>query len=311
MLWFHNTQNGELICTETTTLDDLRIQTVLDSGFFLNQKERDPKSHSHLNHELYLVEKGNCITICNNKDIPCNPGDVILIPIGTSHNVRSLSEDAVLYSLRFSCQCISGAKVNSPLYPSLFAHLEKPKQFHSQQLLSILQQLRCEFSSLLPFSTEKIQGLLQAFYAELLRQILNQNERSVISGPASSVYPIISTAKLPGYQDSVPQEYYIDMLDEFFTHLPPETPTLTELADRLHLSVSQTKRLVKTEYGVSFKQKLALARIEHSKFLMTTTQLPLEKIAERVGYNSYNAFFEAFIAQTGYSPSQYRKSQME
>lgn len=47
MRWFNNSQIGELICTETTTLHDLRIQTVLDSGFFLNQKERYPKSHNH------------------------------------------------------------------------------------------------------------------------------------------------------------------------------------------------------------------------------------------------------------------------
>lgn len=311
MRWFNNSQIGELICTEITTLYDLRIQTVLDSGFFLNQKERYPKSHNHLNHELYFVESGKCTTICNNMKFSCNPGDVIMIPIGTNHNVQSLSEGATLYSLRFSCQCISNAKVVSPLYHSLITHLEKPKQFHSQQLLSIIQQLRWEFSSLLPFATEKIQGLLQALYAELLRQILNHNANAVVSGSSSSVYPAISTTDLPGYQDSVPEEYYIDILDEFFTLLPLESPTLTELANRLHLSVSQTKRLVKTKYGVSFKQKLALARIEHSKYLMTTTQLPLEKIAEHVGYNSYNAFFEAFLAQTGYPPSQYRKTKME
>lgn len=311
MIWFHNRQSGELIFTEITVLRDLRVQTVLDSGFFLNQKERDPKSHSHLNHEIYLVEKGECITICNNTEFSCNSGDVLLIPIGSNHNVQFLSAGATLYSLRFSCQCIPNAKDVSPLYHALIAHLDKPKQFHSQNLLSVIQQLRWEFSPLLPFANEKIQGLLQVFYAELLRQILDCNAPSVVSGISASAYPTISTENLPGYQNSVPQEYYIDMLDDFFTHLPLESPTLTELANRLHLSVSQTKRLIKTEYGVSFKQKLALARIEHSKYLMATTQLSLEKIAELVGYNSYNAFFEAFLAQTGYPPSQYRKSKLD
>lgn len=291
MVWFENRQTKELIGMETTVLGQYRIQTVLDSGFFLHRKQRDPKAHNHLNHELYVIESGHCTAQCGDTVYECGTGDLLLIPIGIEHHVRTMSEDASLYSMRFSCQ-------NLPLSRS-------PLPLHSPQLLTLMQMMRQELARLQPFAPEKFHGLLQAFYAEFLRLLENPGQESV---PAQSiVYPPERISKLPGYQAGIPQEYYIDMLDEFFTHLPVETPTLTTLADRLHLSISQTKRLIKDKYGIPFQQKLMQTRIEHSKHLMHTTSLSLEQIAEAVGYHSYNTFFDAFCAQVGQTPSQYRK----
>ena len=50
-------------------------------------------------------------------------------------------------------------------------------------------------------------------------------------------------------------------------------------------------------------------KIEQSKNLMSATDLSLEKISKAVGYESYNAFFDAFRTQTGISPSDYRQLQ--
>ncbi len=293
MQWFRNRQTEELICMETTMLSGIRIQTVLDTGFFLTHKQRDPKAHDHLNYELYVMESGTCTAQCNETVFSCEAGDLLFIPIGTAHHVRTLSEDALLYSLRFSCQG--------------FPLPEHPLPIHSPQMLTLLQQIRRELAHLQPFAPEKFQGLLQAFYAEFLRML--GDPKPNISDPVtpSIVFTPDRIRKLPGYQASIPQEYYIDMLDEFFTHLPPETATLTELAGRLHLSISQTKRMIKAKYGISFQQKLIQSRIEYSMHLMHTTTLSLEQIAERVGYRSYNTFFDTFCAQVGQTPSQYRK----
>lgn len=293
MLWFNNRQINELICMEITTLGEFRIQTVMDSGFFLHQKERDSKAHNHLNHELYFVENGTCTARCGDKVFTCQSGDILFIPIGTEHHVHTLSCDASLYSFRFSCP-----KTRIPKQPLLL---------HSVQLLMLLQQMRRELALLQPFASEKFQGLLQAFYAGFFRLLDHPEADESTLITSSIVYDPDCISKLPGYQSGIPQEYYIDMLDEFFTHLPTETPTLTELANRLHLSISQTKRLIKSKYGISFQQKLLQTRIEHSKHLMRTTSLSLEQIAEQVGYHSYHTFFDAFCAQTGETPSQYRK----
>ena len=290
MQWFHNRQTEDLICMETTVLDRLRFQTVLDSGFFLHQKARDPKAHNHLNHELYVIEKGVCTADVGGTPFSCTAGDLLFIPAGTDHRAGTLSPSDLLYSLRFSCQGL--------------ALPDQPTPLHSPQILTLVRQMRATLAQADADTPARFARLLCAFYAEFLLLL----HPPITADEAVSVcFSPKQVKQLPGYQAAIPQEYYIDMLDEFFTHLPTETPTLTELANRLHLSISQTKRMIKDKYGISFQQKLIQSRIEYSKHLMHTTDLSLEEIAARIGYHSYNTFFEAFCAQTGESPSHYRR----
>ena len=292
---------------ETTHLGGLRIHTVLDSGFFLFQKKRTPEIHTHLNNEVYFIEKGSCTVTCDDEVYSCSEGDILLIPIGASHKLRDLSCDASIYSLRFSSSSDSDDKSQATEAEKLSSLLKSPAKLHSDYLLGILRQLRWEISRQLNLSSEKVQGLLQIFYAEFLRDLSDPSLCDCDFATGSINYSSAQVQKLPGYQKNVPQEYYIDLLDDFFTNPPAEKATLPELANRLHLSLSQTKRFINAQYGISFQQKLVTSRINHSKHLMLTTSLSLEQIAEQIGYNSYNAFFEAFYAQTGKTPSQYRK----
>jgi len=57
-----------------------------------------------------------------------------------------------------------------------------------------------------------------------------------------------------------------------------------------------------------FSKKLIKTKIEQSQRLIATTDLSLEEISKRVGYGSYNAFFDAFHSLTGKTPSSYRQA---
>lgn len=291
MLWFEN--RGDTVCTVTVNLADFRIQSVLDAGFFLYRKKRDHDNHAHLNYELYFAEAGTCVAQCNGRDYTCKQDDFLLLPIGAEHHVVSLSEDASIYSFRFSLRS-EGEEIP--------ARLQNPIQGSLADGIALLKQIRWEFAKQRPLCQETIKGLFCAFYGRLFRRVLFDTALPEMPKAFS-----VQLSHLPGYRKNIPQEFYIDLLDEFFTHLPLEKNTLPDLADRLHMSVSQTQRLVKSHYGISFQQKLIQAKIQKSKRLMTGTKLSLEEIAQKVGYRSYNAFFEAFLSQTGKTPSQYRQ----
>ncbi len=292
MLWFEN--RGDTVCTVSVCLKDLKIQTVLDAGFFLHRKSRDPNTHAHLNYELYFVENGTCVARCNGRDYTCQENDFLCLPIGAEHHVAHLSEDASIYSFRFSLRS-DGEET--------LAQLQSPIQGVLPEGIALLKEIRWEFAKQLPLCQETVEGLFGAFYSRLFRKMLYDAHLPEMPQAFS-----VKLTNLPGYRKNIPQEFYIDLLDEFFTHLPLERNTLTDLAERLHMSVSQTQRLVKSHYGMSFQQKLIQSKIQKSKRLISTTDLSLEEISQRVGYNSYNAFFEAFLAQTGESPSQHRES---
>ena len=64
---------------ETNTLENLRVQTVFDQGFFLYQKERDLNVHRHLNHELYFIEEGTVELLCEEELFSCTENDIFFI----------------------------------------------------------------------------------------------------------------------------------------------------------------------------------------------------------------------------------------
>jgi len=304
MLWFQNKRTGDMICMETTILGQLRIQTVLDSGFYCYQKPRDPNPHCHLNHEVYFVDAGSCTTRCTGREYVCEADDLLLINAGAEHSVQQLTKEASLYSFR--CSFYPICEQEQTLYMKLLECIREPLHLRGQtSLVTLLKQIRWELAQQQMLCEEKLQGLLQVFYVEWMRCLLDVASVPVADHPFS-VTPG-SGQGLKGFRENTPQEFYMDILDEFFTHLPIENTTLTELAGRLYLSVSQTQRLIKRYYGMSFQQKLIHAKIRKSMRLMATTDTSLERIAEQVGYDSYNAFFEAFTALTGKTPSQYRQ----
>lgn len=314
MFWFNN--KGNPIYMETNTLENLRVQTVFDQGFFLYQKERDLNVHRHLNHELYFIEEGTVELLCEEELFSCTENDIFFIPAGKAHNVQTLSKDASLYSLRFSLS--KDASLPSPSQtchgkdfccaPAKSPALQSPQLFPDKKELSVyIHRIRAELYLQNLFASDMIQGLLQIFYGDLLRLLLNPSGMPRLPQHFSIAFDYQNPECINGYRSDIPQEFYIDLMDEYFTHFYQKSPSLQNLADQLHLSISQTQRLLKNHYGLSFREKLTQTRIDAAKHLMSTTTLSMEAIAEQIGYSSYNGFFEAFCNHMGMTPSQYRQ----
>ncbi|UUZ80301.1 helix-turn-helix transcriptional regulator [Paenibacillus sp. P26] len=83
--------------------------------------------------------------------------------------------------------------------------------------------------------------------------------------------------------------------------------TLEQAAERLQVSPVYFGRVFKQELGVSFGQHLTQTRIKRAIQLLTSTDLSILEIAERVGYHSQHYFSTSFRKTTGMSPIQYRK----
>ena len=85
------------------------------------------------------------------------------------------------------------------------------------------------------------------------------------------------------------------IISEFFVNHYNEDVTLNDLARDLHLCTKQTDRLVQRTMGESFSKVLLRFRIETAKrLLQTDPTLTLAKVAQMVGYGSYNGFWKAF-----------------
>lgn len=83
--------------------------------------------------------------------------------------------------------------------------------------------------------------------------------------------------------------------------------SLTDVAEHFSVSLGYVSRIFKQDMGIGFKGYLDNTRIEEAKKLLTSTQMTINRIAEKVGCNNVRSFIRTFKNHTGYSPKEYRE----
>lgn len=79
------------------------------------------------------------------------------------------------------------------------------------------------------------------------------------------------------------------------------------LSHELTMSKSCFQHLYKSFFGVSPLTDVILSRIEHAKYLLSTTDISINKISEMCGYNNDIHFMRQFKKQTKLTPMNYRE----
>ena len=78
------------------------------------------------------------------------------------------------------------------------------------------------------------------------------------------------------------------------------------LTDIFYLDPDYASKLFKQELGISFKNYLIQKRIDVAKDLLVNTDLPINTIADNVGYGNYSYFTRIFKKVIGVTPIEYR-----
>ncbi len=86
-----------------------------------------------------------------------------------------------------------------------------------------------------------------------------------------------------------------------------ENIRIEELASAMAVSNRTLIRRFKQSTGDSPVQHIQKLRIERSKYLLETSNLPASEVMERVGYQDSSSFGQIFKRHTGLTPGQYRQ----
>ncbi|HZF32138.1 MAG TPA: helix-turn-helix transcriptional regulator, partial [Gammaproteobacteria bacterium] len=78
------------------------------------------------------------------------------------------------------------------------------------------------------------------------------------------------------------------------------------LVARVPTSKRNLTRRFRDATGESPKEYIQRVRIDRAKSLLETSDMPVEQIAERVGYADTSAFTRQFSRQTMMTPKEYR-----
>lgn len=86
-----------------------------------------------------------------------------------------------------------------------------------------------------------------------------------------------------------------------------EELSLDSMSSILKLTPQYISKLIKDITGINFLDYLTSVRIKKSEQLLLKTDLPVQQVAERVGYVCYRTYLEQFKVHTGMIPTQYRR----
>lgn len=218
-------------------------------------------------------------------------GDVVLIPPETPHIWLARSRTAEPYTgYRFCLEAEYVANLKK-IWPDLF----------------ISGDSQCNFIRTMGSIWEPIGEVFRVLYEEVHFKsvgweaaaltgsiyLLVQLDRAIINNPSASV-----------------QRQQTDLVETVIsyvkTHLG-EKITLEDVAQKFWVSSSTITHLFNRRLGISFYKYVMGLRLAEAKNLISEG-MPMEKIAIRVGFGDYSAFYRAFKKEFGVSPRQYLQS---
>ncbi|MFA9354636.1 AraC family transcriptional regulator [Pediococcus pentosaceus] len=244
-------------------------------------------AHAHTFLEMNYILQGTATETLNGKKIELKKGDLLLLDVGASHSIDTLSENDILINILFKEQVISInllndlRRSNSILYDFLIDRslgvdstlknnflLFKRKPGH--EISDVLDKIIEEYYLKRDFSNSIIKSYLQVLLVELVRNYpLNTDDR-----PTKSQILITKILK------QISENY--------------RTICLDELAHRYKYNKNYLANLFKGETGKTFTQMVTQQRLIQAHNLITSSNSPITEIMHKVGINNKTFFYKKY-----------------
>jgi AraC family transcriptional regulator of arabinose operon len=234
---------------------------------------------------IRLQTEGKCKAIIGGKLIQISAGDLILLPPGTT------------YELRIEEPLPAGSEVKSQIKSAdyfLFCQGEwmdewwkrtpRPRRIRielNDSMLSIWNELILEKCRYNEDNREMISYLLRLLCLHLDR---------CISTTHPSTHPPYTASRMKRYIE----EHAFEMF------------RVEDVANYAGLSVSRASHFFKECYGTSIIQYALGIRLASAVERMKYTSMSLDQISDSCGFKSYTFFHKAFKKKYGMSPADYR-----
>lgn len=94
---------------------------------------------------------------------------------------------------------------------------------------------------------------------------------------------------------------------EHLNNLDGKLPSIIELSEQVGMPAQALNRAFKTEFGLTIHRFISKQRLQEAHATVQDSDMPLKKIADRLGYSHANHFITAFKKEFGYPPGSLRR----
>ena len=102
--------------------------------------------------------------------------------------------------------------------------------------------------------------------------------------------------------------FYLEEMHSFITDHPEKSFSLLAFEQQFHISRYRLCREYSASYGIPPLQDFNRRRIEQAKSLLLTTDLQVQEVGARCGFENVNHFINLFRKNTGMTPGVFRKT---
>ncbi|MCI1858436.1 MAG: helix-turn-helix domain-containing protein [Sporolactobacillus sp.] len=253
--------------------------------------------HAHQYTELNYMLSGSCKQIVNGQSLKLQEGDILLIGIGSSHEIKALGIDDLLINISFKKNAFSLEWLNqlkkdrNPLL-RYFVNLKLRREntafyyvFHVKhypEIQQILKTMINEYYATDAYSNTIAVLQLPILFTLLVRMTKQQNTFS----PAHDK-KMLSLLRL---------------IDENYQDI-----SLAKAAKQLGYNKTYLGNMIKKNLGVNFTQLVLKRRLFQARFLLSATDLPISDVAAESGFSNKTYFYRVFKQKYGYLPGEEKR----
>jgi len=285
-------------------MGNLHINLILEKGFFDLETDWTVFSHFHSCHEFHFILDGKIELVADDKTYLLEKSNVCVIPPSLNHYTNRVIKPAKKVSLLFH---FSNSKANDGLenseyqfYNAVYSQIRQVSILHDSNMYEkYLKPIHGLFHKNEIWCIHKIKALFTLLFIEVTEKIINE-KMILLPNPININLPKECE------ETNQPKSKEIMNIENFINKNYMKSITLSDMADCLHLSEKQTNRTLRKLTNLSFRELLLKRRLERARELIINSDIPINEIADQIGYNSYNGFYTAFKNTFEVSPQSLR-----
>ncbi|HJC13912.1 AraC family transcriptional regulator [Agathobaculum sp.] len=260
---------------------------------YVSEIRPDASTHPRVMHahedfvEIILICSGSSEYLIHDKKYFIRPGDLLVYNAGVVHDEISGPD------IEIGSYCVAIGGLHMPgLKPNMLIPADEGYVFPTRRSFGDLRILFEMMFRNLASGEPRAEAFCSSLMHALLVKVLAVTEGADAADEKPVEEPPILGRRIKEYID----RHYMEPI------------TLQSMGEALHISPYYLSHVFKQMSGYSPVQYLLRRRIGEAQTLLITTDLPITRIAEMVGYDTQSYFNLQFTKNVGMPPNKFRQN---